>query len=101
MFAEGHQTTEIFSESLNAWVWMDTAFNILGGCLGAGGPVTIAEFHRLFNDPNRVKDLKLRVYDPVTRITSTVPILSSSLKTALANYYKQDQEFYYLGWVTR
>lgn len=100
MFADGHQTTEIFSESLNAWVWMDTTFNILGANQGTGGPVTIAEFHRLFNDPNRVKELKILNYDPLTGITSTIPVLSSSQKSALGSYYKRDQEFYYLGWVT-
>ena len=101
MFADGHQTTEIFSESLNAWVWIDNTFNILGGNQGAGGPVTIAEFHRLFNDPIRAKELTILVYDPVTGTTSTVPVLASNQLTALRSYYKRDQEFYYLGWVTR
>lgn len=100
MFADGHQTTEVFSDSLNAWVFMDTTFNIIGTTLGTGGLLTIAEFHRHFNDPNRINDLNLLVYDPVRRTTATVPVLSSSLLKVLGAYYKRDQEFYYLGWVT-
>ncbi|MDP6778939.1 MAG: hypothetical protein QGI83_19455, partial [Candidatus Latescibacteria bacterium] len=54
LMAEGHSTTEIFSEALNAWVWMDLTFYIWGAYLGEEGPLNLAELYRYLNIPSRL-----------------------------------------------
>jgi hypothetical protein len=94
--AEGHRTTEIFSEDLNRWVWIDLTFGIQGAYLGDQGPITMAELVQYLNDPDRIKGLKVVEYDPEKDAERTVPVLDSGQKKALLNYFRRDQQYRYL-----
>lgn len=98
LLAEGHGTTEIFSESLNAWVWMDLTFGILGAYQRDEGPLTMAELYANLNDPNRVKGLRIVVYDPKAKADKTQSAMDSDKKDSLFNYFKRDQQFRYTRW---
>jgi len=95
LLAEGHGTTEIFSESLNQWIWMDLTFYILGGYLGEEGPINMVELYKFLNDPNRVKGLCIVEYDSATKMENVVPLMESRKKQSLFNYFKRDQQFRY------
>ena len=51
LLAEGHGTTEIFSDRLDGWVWIDLTFGILAAYLGEEGPLTMAELYVCLNEP--------------------------------------------------
>lgn len=95
LLAEGHGTTEIFSKDLNQWVWIDLTFYILNAYLGEEGPINLAELYRYLNDPSRLKNLRITVYDPKTGTQKVESVLDSSKKASLFNYFKRDQRFYY------
>jgi hypothetical protein len=95
LMAEGHSTTEIFSEALNAWVWMDLTFYIWGAYLGEEGPLNLAELYRYLNIPSRLGRLRIVTYDPATGVEATLPVLGSEKQKGLQNYLKQDQIFKY------
>lgn len=95
LLAEGHGSTEIFSRDLNQWVWIDLTFHILNAYLGDQGPINMVELYRYLNDPARLKDLRVTVYDPQTQTEKTEPVLESGKKAALFNYFKRDQQFHY------
>ena len=101
LLAEGHGTTEIFSDRLDGWVWIDLTFGILAAYLGEEGPLTMAELYVCLNEPARAKRLQLVIYDPKSRSTRKVPALESDKKDSLFNYFKQDQEFHYSRWQTK
>jgi hypothetical protein len=96
LWAEGHGTTEIYSEKLNGWAWMDLTFHILGAYLKEEGPITMAELYAYLNDPNRAASLRLNVYDPKTRTAKIAPLPESGQKDGLFNYFKRDQQFHYV-----
>lgn len=98
LLAEGHGTTEIYSDKMNGWIWMDLTFCILGAYLKEDGPITMAELYSHLNDPNRVQSLRLSVYDPKTRTAKMSPLLESGQKGGLFNYFKRDQQFHYVRW---
>jgi hypothetical protein len=93
--AEGHSTTEIFSKTLNRWVWIDLTFNVLGVCLEDQDPINMAELYQFLNDGSRIKALTVVEFDPVTKQETRVPLAESSKKLALFHYYKRDQQFRY------
>lgn len=95
LMAEGHSTTEIFSTTLNAWVWMDLTFYIWGAYLGEEGPLNLAELYRCLNRPSRLHRLRIVTYDPATGAEATLPVLGSEKQKGLQNYLKQDQVFKY------
>ncbi len=96
LMAEGHSTTEIFSEGLNAWIWMDLTFYIWGAYLGEEGPLNLAEMYRCLNQPSRLGSLRIRTYDPSTGEETTLRVLDSKKRGGLQNYLKQDQVFKYV-----
>lgn len=100
LLAEGHGTTEIFSEKLNAWVWIDLTFCIQGAYLRDEGPITMAELYSYLNDPNRINSLRIVVYDPKAKTEKSVPVPESDKKGSLLNYFKRDQRFHYTRWQT-
>ena len=95
LLAEGHGSTEIFSNNLNQWVWIDLTFYVLNAYLGEEGPINLAEFYRYLNDPARFENLRITVYDPKTGTQKVESVLESSKKASLFNYFKKDQRFYY------
>ncbi len=95
LLAEGHGTTEIFSEQLNQWIWMDLTFYILGAYLREEGPINMAELYHFLNDPNWAKSLRIVEYDPTTKMENTVSVMESKKKKSLFNYFKRDQQFRY------
>lgn len=94
--AEGHRTTEIFSEDLNRWVWIDLTFGIQGAFLGDQGPLSMAELVQYLNDPDRIKGLKVVEFDHEKNLETTVPVTESVQKKALLNYFRRDQQYRYL-----
>jgi hypothetical protein len=98
LLAEGHGSTEIYSERLKSWIWIDLTFCILGAYLREEGLINMAELYSYLNDPNRLPSLRLHVYDPRTRTARKVLALESEQKGALFNYFKRDQRFHYTRW---
>ncbi|MDP6779915.1 MAG: transglutaminase domain-containing protein [Candidatus Latescibacteria bacterium] len=95
LLAEGHGSTEIFSEEHNAWVWIDLTFYILDAHLGDEGPINMAELYHYLNDPNRLKSLRVVTYDPKSKSDANTLVTDSEKQGALHNYFKRDQEFHY------
>lgn len=95
LLAEGHGTTEIFSEQLNQWVWIDLTFYILGAYLGEEGPLSMAELYHNLNAPARFARLQVVEYDPQAKTERRVHVEHSDKRYALLNYFKRDQEFHY------
>jgi len=95
LLAEGHGTTEIFSEQFNHWIWMDPTFYVLGAYLREEGPINMAELYQFLNDPNRAEGLRIVEYDPTTKMENTLPVMESKKKKSLFNYFKRDQQFRY------
>ncbi|MDA0745168.1 MAG: transglutaminase domain-containing protein [bacterium] len=91
--SEGHNTTEIFSNTLNQWIWIDLTGYILGAYLGEEGPLTMAELYSFVNHPNRVHRLRLATYDPATDNGLTEPLHKSRRGSSVFNYFKRDQQF--------
>lgn len=98
LLAEGHGTTEIYSDRLKAWVWIDLTFRVLGAHLREEGPINMAELYAYLNDPNRLPSLRVNVYDAKTKTAKMIPVLQSEQKDALFNYFKRDQRFHYTRW---
>jgi hypothetical protein len=94
-FAASHVTTEIFSKQLNQWVWIDPFLRVVGAQLGNEGLVDTVEFQMLLNNPNRVRNLRVTVYDPKTDSLQTSPVSQIDLYRDLVNYYRKDQRFFY------
>jgi hypothetical protein len=94
-FAATHVTAEIFSKRLNQWVWIDPFLRVLGAQLGNEGLVDTIEFQMLLNNPNRVRNLRVTVYDPKTDCLQTLPVTQTDLYRDLVNYYRKDQHFFY------
>ena len=95
LLAEGHSTTEVFSESLNQWVWMDPTFRILGAYLDNLGPINMVELYLHLNEPNRAERLRLLEYDSHLKEEQLVPLNESKNKSPLTKYFKRDQVFRY------
>ncbi len=93
--AEGHRTTEIFDAGLNRWVWIDLTFGIQGAFYEGQDPLNMAELVRALNDGSRINALKVVAFDHEKGVETTVPVLESSQKKALLNYFRQDQQYRY------
>jgi len=94
LLAEGHLTTEIFSENLGQWIWIDPTMRILGAYM-SGNLVNLAEFHYFLNDHRWRRSLEIIRYNPATRSEMRVS-LSESIPKGIANYFKKDQCFKYI-----
>ena len=94
--AEGHRTTELFDRDLNRWVWIDLTFSILGARGGDQDPLNMWELVQALNDGSRIKGLKVVEYDSEKDVEKAVPVLDSSQKKALLNYFRQDQQYKYV-----
>jgi hypothetical protein len=55
----------------------------------------MVELQRYLNDPVLVKGLRAIVYDPQTRSEKAIPLLESTSRDSLFNYFKRDQIFRY------
>ncbi|MDA0748726.1 MAG: hypothetical protein O2954_19590 [bacterium] len=95
LLSEGHSTTEIFSETLNRWIWIDLTFNVLGVHLAGQAPVNMHELVQFLNDGSRIQALTIVEYDPVSKEVKRSPVTESSKKAALFHYFKRDQQYRY------
>ena len=95
LLAEGHSTTEIFSETLNRWIWIDLTLNVLGVYLADQDPINMAELVQFLNDGSRIRALTVVEFDPESGEEKRVPAAESSKKAALFQYFKRDQRFRY------
>ena len=87
---------EAYNRQTDEWVWMDLTFYLLGANIGNVGPLNLAELYLYPNRPNRMRQLQLVEYNPKTGKVQGLPILESTKRANLFNYYKQDQEFHYM-----
>ncbi|MCM8806488.1 MAG: transglutaminase domain-containing protein [Candidatus Omnitrophica bacterium] len=92
--AEGHATTEIFSEHLNQWIWMDLTFNILGSFIIKEYLLNTFEFYLALNS-KQIKKRQIVEYDPETKTEKIIPVLKSEKLNLILNYFKKDQKFNY------
>jgi hypothetical protein len=100
ILAEGHGTTEIFSEQEGGWVWLDLTFRVLGAYVKDIGPINMARLHTALNDSCRFPHLTLDVYDPRVHKAKRSSVLDDEQFTEglLLNYFKRDQQFRYTRW---
>ena len=94
LLADGHGTTEIFSESYNEWIWIDLSFHILGAYLGEVGPLNLFEFYFFLNNPNRADALRVVEYDPTIKTERLISVTEFQKKRSLS-VFKRDQQFQY------
>jgi len=95
MVAPGHATTEIFSRSLNRWIWMDLSLRVLGVYLNETGPIHSMELLHFASDPVWAKHLTAVEYDPAARRERRVPIAEIRCAAMFKAYYKAGQQFRY------
>ncbi len=76
-----HLTTEVFDDKTNQWVWFDLQFYALGVFLGEEGPLNLAELHLFLDNPQRRKNLQLRIYDMDTKTEKMVPLTDGPIQT--------------------
>ena len=69
-----HSTNEIFDRQANQWVLVDLRYHMLGAFLGEEGPLSIAEFYLMLNQPRRRERLRLLVRDPDTGDERLLPL---------------------------
>lgn len=93
LLAEGHTTTEIFSERLNRWIWIDPTFRILGAYLNDSDPLDLFELYLCINRPEKAARLRLLEYDASIGEERLVPFDECRYRASLRNYLKMEQRF--------
>ena len=93
LLAEGHSTIEIFSVSLNRWIWMDPTLRILGAYIGDSDPLNLVQLCMFLNDYGFVRKIRLLEYNLKKDQEEMIPLTKSDKKDALLKYFKKDQIF--------
>jgi len=83
----GKATNEVFDATLNRWIWIDLWDNIIGVAMADYGLVSSAELERCVNYPERLANLTVIRYDPVTGTQDSASFLTDTQLATLLDYF--------------
>jgi len=92
VFAGGHMTTEIYSQQLEKWIWMDVTLGIRQARLCGKIPLSLFLFFLFFNSPDEAAvSLQLSSTQFGSQGQGDVPLSAFSGYEQLVHYYNRNQ----------